>query len=52
VSDQVQGAGYSEFKVETFMTTLELEMDTAPLELETEIDMSQEISKQLRYLTD
>jgi hypothetical protein len=52
VSDQVQGAGYSESEVETSivalqletsMTALELVTDTAPLELETEMDVSQEI---------
>jgi hypothetical protein len=37
-------------KMETDATALELEADTATLELE--IDMSQEISKQERYLTD
>jgi hypothetical protein len=37
-------------KLETDATALELEADTATLELE--IDMSQEISKQERYLTD
>jgi hypothetical protein len=37
-------------KLETDATALELEADTTTLELE--IDMSQEISKQERYLTD
>jgi hypothetical protein len=37
-------------KLETDATALELEADTATLELE--IDMSQEISKQERYLAD
>jgi hypothetical protein len=34
-SDQVQGAGYSEFEVETDMTALQLEIFAAALELET-----------------
>jgi hypothetical protein len=57
----VQGAGYSEFELETNMvaleletnaTALELEADTVALELETETDVSQEISKQEQYLAD
>jgi hypothetical protein len=57
----VQGAGYSEFELETNMvaleletdaTALELEADTVALKLETETDVSQEISKQEQYLAD
>jgi hypothetical protein len=52
MSDQVQGAGYSEFELETDVvaleletdaTTLELEADMAALKLEMETDVSQEI---------
>jgi hypothetical protein len=59
MSDQVQG--YSESEVETDVAVLELEMDAAALELETnvialelemETVMSQQISKQERYLVD
>jgi hypothetical protein len=35
-SDQVQGVGYSESKVETDMTALQLETSVADLELETD----------------
>jgi hypothetical protein len=38
--DQVQGAGYSEFEVETDVAALELEMDMTALELEIETDVS------------
>jgi hypothetical protein len=34
-SDQVQGAGYSEFEVETDVTALQLETSVPDLELET-----------------
>jgi hypothetical protein len=52
MSDQVQGAGYSESKVEIDATTLKLETDTSALDLETVTDVSQEISKQERYSAD
>jgi hypothetical protein len=68
VSDQVQGAGYSESEVETDAAALQLETSTADLELETnvtaleletdaaglelEIDVPQETSKQERYSFD
>jgi hypothetical protein len=57
----VQGAGYSESKVEMNTATLELEMDATALELETDTvalklemktDVSQEISMQERNLAD
>jgi hypothetical protein len=60
-SDHVQGAGYSEFEVETDVAALKLETDAAALELETEVgalkfemetDVSQLISKQERYSAD
>jgi hypothetical protein len=67
-SDQLQGAGYSESKVETDATALqleisvanlELEMDTTALELEAEAasleletEVPQETSKQERYSAD
>jgi hypothetical protein len=34
MSDQVQGAGYSESKMEMDMSSLELKMDTTALKLE------------------
>jgi hypothetical protein len=37
MADQVQGAGYSEFKVETDAADLKLETDAAALELETNV---------------
>jgi hypothetical protein len=48
----VQGVGYSESELQMDMATLELETDTTILNLETEMDVSQEISKQERYLAD
>jgi hypothetical protein len=36
MTDQVQGAGYSESEVETDVADLELETDAADLELETD----------------
>jgi hypothetical protein len=67
-SNQVQGAGYSESKVEanagalqleTFAADLKLEADATALELEVDTaglkfktDMPQETSKQERYLAD
>jgi hypothetical protein len=39
-------------ELETSVTPLELETDATLLELEMETDVSQEISKQERYLTD
>jgi hypothetical protein len=48
VSDQVQGAGYSESKVEMDRAALELEMNTAA----SGQIVSQEISKQEWYATD
>jgi hypothetical protein len=58
VSDQVQGVEYSESKVETdttdleLETNIELETDATVLDLETETDVYQEILKQERYSTD
>jgi hypothetical protein len=48
VSDQVQGARYSESKVEMDRAALELEMNTTA----SGQIVSQEISKQERYATD
>jgi hypothetical protein len=39
-------------ELETDVAPLKLETDAAPLELETEMDVSQEILKQERYLTE
>jgi hypothetical protein len=39
MSDQVQGAGYSESKVEMDATALKLETDMVALELEMETDV-------------
>jgi hypothetical protein len=39
VSDQVQGAGYFESKVEMDATALKLEMDMVALKLEMETDV-------------
>jgi hypothetical protein len=54
---QVQGVGYSESKVETdatdleLETNIELETDATVLDLETETDVYHEILKQERYST-
>jgi hypothetical protein len=37
MADQVQGVGYSEFKVDTDVADLKLETDTAALKLETDV---------------
>jgi hypothetical protein len=49
VSDQVQGAGYSESVVEMDVIALELETNTVALELEMKTDVSQKISNQEWY---
>jgi hypothetical protein len=50
MSDPVQGAGYSNSKVETDATTLALETDTAASASGQVV--CQEISKEVRYLAD
>jgi hypothetical protein len=44
--------GYSESEVETYTAALKLETDITTLELETEMNMSQEISKHDWYSAD